>query len=1080
MTSGTVSSRLEQVRAALGAEYEVIRPLGEGGMATVYLANERALRRPVAIKVLDPDLAASPVFRSRFQLEAETAAQLQHPNIVSIYRVGTAGGLAYFCMAYVDGDTLSDRLRGAGPLPVDTALKIARQVAEALAAAHRRGIIHRDVKPGNVLIDTETGRAMVTDFGIASVAVAAAKPDMDDSRLTAAGMVMGTPRYMSPEQASGVRDLTPASDLYALGVVLYEMLTGAFPFKVGEPPNYMLAHLTQPMIPLVSRIGDMPREVESLVHRLLEKEPEKRYATADEAIAAIDEARQAEGPTTGSRRLAEWRTRRRQYGLMALAATALALTVGAAMLRRTRTESAAVDPRRSLLIGFFENNTPDRDLDWLRLGGVEYLTQSLSRWTDLRVVDAERLLTLARRAGLPDNQPLSQDDAVRLARNAGVWTTTVGSILKYGDSLKITVRVYDVGSGKLVTTASAVTPGDSLLPAAFQRIADQILNVAGAPTATLGTRDPPTRSIAAYRAYVDGVRLSSSWDISGAIDAFSRAVAADSTFALAYYELSQAEAIRLSPLGGSRYVAHADTAVLRSGNLMEKDRTVIRAWQALMHSDLPTAGALYAQVAAKDSTSVDAAMGLADVAFYDRTLRPNGRGGEVLPLNLTKALRGYQRALELDPTDHQLYQNVLEVLSLAALDEANTVAAFRDPPNGPLGTVFLRAPVRVYSVLLLGDSLALIPSESLTVRYRPHTIDSLRARARARGRDVIRRWLEVAPAEGQPYLVQAMYDRLDRNYDGALLNLQRAQSLGAETPLPYPMHRLSILLDARRFGTAMALADSLDKLPAADPALGAGLYNGPQLAALFARGRVKDGLAHATRFVAAVQQLSGSTGFNRRIDLISIIQPLRAAAEAGQATIASVRSATAAVEKVVAAAPDSEQTGMRRSAARTFVFAAAAVGDTSLARTWQRVPGIEYSPDLAAWAAVNAGDPKAAARLLAALPADSSREPFTVYARAQTLMALGRREQALHTYELMDSLDVGAGSGMVDWVLVARSYGQRAALYDAMGDSASAIRDYRLFTDLWKNPDPALRPERDRAIQAQAELERADRPDRPR
>ncbi|HWA40742.1 MAG TPA: serine/threonine-protein kinase, partial [Gemmatimonadales bacterium] len=175
---------LERVRGALGQDFEIIRPLGQGGMASVFLAREKALNRLVAIKVLDPELGASPVFRNRFQREAETAAALQHPNIVSILRVGAAGDLAYIVMAYVDGGSLADRMARQGQLPFHEAVRVAREVASALGAAHRRGFLHRDVKPQNILLDSETGRALVVDFGIAGTVAGSQGSGPADDRLT--------------------------------------------------------------------------------------------------------------------------------------------------------------------------------------------------------------------------------------------------------------------------------------------------------------------------------------------------------------------------------------------------------------------------------------------------------------------------------------------------------------------------------------------------------------------------------------------------------------------------------------------------------------------------------------------------------------------------------------------------------------------------------------------------------------------------------------------------------------------------------------------------------------------------------
>ena len=214
------------LESALGAQYDVVRPLGHGGMGAVYLAWERALERFVAIKVLRPDLADERESRERFRREARVAAQLSHPGILPLYAFGEVRGLWYFVMGYVRGETLAQRLRRQGRLPVPEARRILADLADALACAHRHGVVHRDVKPANVLLDELTGRAVLADFGIS-------KAHGGDDSLTASGAVLGTPRYMSPEQAAGAADVDARSDVWSLGAVAYAMLAGREPFAVG-------------------------------------------------------------------------------------------------------------------------------------------------------------------------------------------------------------------------------------------------------------------------------------------------------------------------------------------------------------------------------------------------------------------------------------------------------------------------------------------------------------------------------------------------------------------------------------------------------------------------------------------------------------------------------------------------------------------------------------------------------------------------------------------------------------------------------------------------------------------------------
>jgi len=275
------------VERALTAHYELDCEIGRGGMGIVYRARDRRLKRQVAIKLLPPELAFRSEIKSRFLREAETAAQLSHPNIVPIYTVDEQAGLVFFVMAYISGDNLAKRLHERGVLTTDETRKIMRDVGDALAYAHECGVVHRDIKPDNILLDAVTGRPMVTDFGIAR-----AMDSGGDSRLTVTGMAIGTPAYMSPEQAAGERDIDGRSDLYSLGILGYQMLTGEPPFIASSTPAMLVKHISEIPIPVQQRRSDVPTDLARSVMVLLEKDPADRFLTASALVAALD-AREA-------------------------------------------------------------------------------------------------------------------------------------------------------------------------------------------------------------------------------------------------------------------------------------------------------------------------------------------------------------------------------------------------------------------------------------------------------------------------------------------------------------------------------------------------------------------------------------------------------------------------------------------------------------------------------------------------------------------------------------------------------------------------------------------------------------------
>ena len=285
---------LDRLIVAVGRQYLVDAEIARGGMAIVYRARDIRLNRLVAIKLLPPELAFNPDIRERFLREAQTSAQLAHPGIVPIYTVDEANGLVFFVMALVTGETLGERLAREKRLPIEDVRRILTDVADALAYAHAQGVVHRDVKPDNILLDRATGRPLVTDFGIARAAAG-------DTRLTVTGVAIGTPAYMSPEQALGERELDGRSDIYSLGVIGYQMLAGEPPFKASNTPAMLVKHVSEMPRPLDQLRPDTPRGMVNALARALAKKPDDRWPNATAFRDALSATREPEAYVERSR-----------------------------------------------------------------------------------------------------------------------------------------------------------------------------------------------------------------------------------------------------------------------------------------------------------------------------------------------------------------------------------------------------------------------------------------------------------------------------------------------------------------------------------------------------------------------------------------------------------------------------------------------------------------------------------------------------------------------------------------------------------------------------------------------------------
>ena len=1052
-----------RLTAALASRYRIQRELGAGGMATVYLARDVKHDRDVALKVLHPELAAV-LGPERFLNEIRITAGLEHPHIVTLLDSGASDGFLWYVLPYIRGESLRSRLEREKQLGLEDALGITRQIAGALDFAHHRGVIHRDVKPENILL--HEGEAMLADFGIA-LAVKQAGGD----RLTETGISLGTPQYMSPEQASGDRQLDARSDVYSLGAVLYEMLIGEPPHS-GKTARAVIAKLmTERPTQLRVMRDTVPETIDTAVAKALAKTPADRFPSAGEfarALVAIPLPSAPSRPKPRSLKTLGW-----------IAAGLILIAVGLVLAGNLRRHGPprGIDPRQSLLIGLFDNTRRDPSLEWLRLGGVELLSRALARWQDLDVVPPERLLDLTRRAGLSETAPMTRADALRLAREAGVWTASVGSILPERDTLRITLRLYDVRSGRQIAQVSEVAAGDSALPTAFGALADQIFDLARVPKALLVETDPPTRSSLAAKAYADGIWQSAHGRPDSAAALFRQAHVVDPHFALAY----QKEAFSRLQMGGpfnrdTTFIALTDSAWKYGAARPEKERLNLQAFWHLIHGRIPEARALYTELLSRDSSNADAWFWAGAAAGADGTLREGADGHLVFPADPTFALRAYHRAIALD-RNHDLAHFLLTLTLFGLADSGTTtVPAFAEPASAIVGRA--RDPVRWYRYLLIGDSVVVSLVDSF--RASPAQIQASRIAAEAALRENVDSWVTVAPESPTPWNWSARVAEIRQRWDDALMAFTRAERLGSQIPVAYD--RLAVLLGAHRLPAAGRLADSLPGDSALHLHVGRG-YQFPAVVlanAYLATGRVREAealwrqlLLEPTNTRGAIQRSKGAAA-----DTLVTMSPV---IWAERATPVDLPQFEARFRRVLARTAGLLHADVKESALTVFGLLAAQLGDTARLRKWRIEVGLPNRfPGVDAWARARAGDRAGAARALAAMSRDNSPPwPGNRYAAGRAAELLGDPQQALRFYAMVDSSHVSIeGSVDPDWILLVRSWKARADVYRAMGDTANARLYYRRVIETWVRPDTLLLPERSDAARWLAELERADRPDR--
>jgi serine/threonine protein kinase/tetratricopeptide (TPR) repeat protein len=564
----------DSLRLALSDRYALDRELGQGGMATVYLAEDLRHHRKVAIKVLKPDLAAA-LGPERFLREIELSAQLTHPHILPMLDSGgTAapghkdpGKFLYYVMPFVAGESLRDRLDRERQLPLDDALQIAREVADGLAYAHSHGVIHRDIKPENILL--ESGHAVIADFGIAK-AIAAAGSE----RLTETGLAVGTPPYMSPEQASGGSDLDGRSDLYSLGCVLYEMLAGQPPFTGPTAESVVRQHLTVDAPSITGIRPAVPAHVAAALQRALAKTQADRFATTSRFAEAL------RGTTTlsvpAARTAMERRGRRVAAAAAALAILSVAGWLGA---RRLRPPSSASSPahRPYTIVAELDGNAPAE----VRAAARNLIVSALDESGVLASLPDDQVRLGLTLAGKPETMRLDVVAARELAVRGSVRTVVTGTIDQVGRTYHAAVRVLDADSGIVVASRSDVARGEDDLIPTLDRVVRTVRGDLGERRAAIAANRPleqaATASFAAYQRYRRARELTVDGDNVAAVAAYKSALALDPQFAAAWRALSAAYSNMGFPDSG---LAAVNSALGWPDRLTDQQRLVAEGFRA--------------------------------------------------------------------------------------------------------------------------------------------------------------------------------------------------------------------------------------------------------------------------------------------------------------------------------------------------------------------------------------------------------------------------------------------------------------------------------------------------------------------
>ena len=562
--------------------YEIIEELGTGGMGRVYRVEDTKLKQEIALKLIKPEIAFDKKTIERFRNELRTARNVRHKNICGMYDLGEERGTHYITMEYVRGEDLKSLIRKMGLLSAGQAITIAKQVCDGLVEAHRLGVVHRDLKPQNVMIDTD-GNARIMDFGIAR--------SLEAKGITGAGMMIGTPEYMSPEQVEG-KEVDQRSDIYSLGIILYEMMTGRVPFEGDTPFTVGVKHKSE--IPKSPRElnAQIPQDLSQIILRCLEKEKGKRYQSAGEVRSEL--ANIQKGIPTTEKIIPERKplTSRQitvTFGLKKVLIPAVVVTalvvIAILIWQLLPKREAAHGPKieNSIAVISFENQTGDKAYDYLQKAIPNLLITSLEQRGSLYVATWERLRDLLKQMGKDEVEFIDSDTGFSLCRREGVGAIVLGSFVKAGDVFATDVKVLDVETKKILKSASARGRSvDSILERQIDELSREISEGIGLSERKITAdaqriADVTTSSMDAYNEFLKGIEKYERYYYEEARKLFENSIKLDPNFAAAHQWL----ALTYGKLGDTK----ATTEILIKAKALaektnEKDRLNIYALYA--------------------------------------------------------------------------------------------------------------------------------------------------------------------------------------------------------------------------------------------------------------------------------------------------------------------------------------------------------------------------------------------------------------------------------------------------------------------------------------------------------------------